>query len=180
MTVDTRAFTADELLRLPDDGWRYELVQGELKKMSPAGADHGSIAFQIALHMGNYVKAHGLGTLYSSDTGFLLTRDPDTVLAPDVAFVRAERVVATTAFFPGAPDLAVEVVSPSDRYSEVAVKTRQYLRAGTRAVVVVDPGSRVVEVHRTSGSTDVTDTLTLDDILPGWSMTLDDIFTTAR
>ncbi|HYC89869.1 MAG TPA: Uma2 family endonuclease [Thermoanaerobaculia bacterium] len=181
MTVDTRVFTADELFELPDDGSRYELVEGELRKMSPSGADHSAITLLIAARILSHVEHHRLGgRVYGADAGFVVSRNPDTVLAPDAAYVSPERVVGSPRFFPRPPDLAVEVVSPSDRFSEVVVKTRTYLRAGTRAVVIVDPASRLVQVHRTSGVTDITETLTLDDLLPGWSMTLDDIFTTAR
>jgi Uma2 family endonuclease len=181
MTVDTRIFTADELLRLPDDGSRYELVEGELRKMSPSGADHSAIALLIAARILTHVEQNRLGgRVYGADAGFVVSRNPDTVLAPDAAYVSRERVVDSPRFFPGPPDLAVEVISPSDSYSEVHEKKDCYLEAGTRAVVIVDPRRFVVHVHRTSGPTDVIDTLTLDDILPGWSMTFDDIFTTAR
>jgi Uma2 family endonuclease len=180
MTVDTRVFTADELLQLPDDGWRYELVEGELRKMAPAGYEHGLIANRISARLFTYVEQHRLGQVPAAETGFTISRNPDTVLAPDVAFVRAERAADTRGFFAGAPDVAIEVVSPSDRYTEVAAKTRTYLRAGTLAVVIVDPEARIVEVHRPSGRTDVSDVLTLEDVIPGWSMTLEDIFTTAR
>ncbi|HEY0371905.1 MAG TPA: Uma2 family endonuclease [Thermoanaerobaculia bacterium] len=180
MTVDTRLFTADELLRLPDDGYRYELVEGELLRMSPAGGKHGRISHRISQRLGVYVEQHQLGIVYSSETGFLLTTSPDTVRAPDVAFDLRERAVDTDGYLPGAPDLAVEVLSPSDLYSEVVQKTNQYLRAGTRAVIVVDPWKRVVQVHRLSGTetvtTTVTDTLSVDDVVPGWKLTLDDLF----
>ncbi|HVE73018.1 MAG TPA: Uma2 family endonuclease [Thermoanaerobaculia bacterium] len=180
MTVDIRAFTADELLRMPDDGWRYELVEGELRKMSPSGADHGSIAARIAARMLVHVEEQRLGgRVYVAETGFQLSRDPDTVLAPDAAYVVPERVVNTPKYFPGAPDIAVEVISPNDLYTEVAEKTACYLAAGTSAVVIVDPRRFTVQVHRKSGVTGVTDALTLAEI-PGWSMTLDDIFTTVR
>lgn len=180
MTVDTRPFTADELLRLPDDGFRYELVEGELRKMSPAGGKHGRIALRIALRLATHVEQHQLGIVYSSDTGFILSRSPDTVRAPDVAFDRAERAVDTAGYLPGPPDLAIEVLSPSDLYSEVVQKTSEYLQAGTRAVVVVDPWKRVVRIHRPAGAetitTTVTDVLAVDDVVPGWKMSLDDIF----
>jgi Uma2 family endonuclease len=179
MTVDTRVFTADELFQLPDDGSRYELVEGELRKMSPAGADHSAIALLIAARILSHAEQHRLGgRVYGADAGFVVSRNPDTVLAPDAAYVSPERAVGSPRFFPGPPDLAVEVVSPSDRFSEVVAKTRAYLRAGTRAVVIVEPASRLVQVHRASGVTNVTDTLTIDDLLPGWPMTLDDIFAT--
>lgn len=176
MTVDTRAFTADELLQLPDDGSRYELVEGELRKMSPAGSKHGAITHRISVRLGAFAEQHRLGQVYSSETGFVLSRNPDTVLQPDVGYVRRERVVENDEFFPGPPDVAFEVISPSDRYTEVDEKKDRYLSAGTIVVVVVDPRRLKVQVHRTSGVTNVAGTLTLDDVLPGWSMTLDDIF----
>jgi Uma2 family endonuclease len=178
MTVDARLFTAEELLRLPDDGSRYELVQGELKKMSPSGLEHGRIAARIAIHLGAHVRQHRLGEVYIAEAGFVLTREPDTVRAPDVSFVRADRVISTNGFMPGAPDLSVEVISPSDLVTEVNRKTGQYLRAGSRAVVVVDPENRIVHVHRASAPevTIVEDVLEVEDVVPGWKMPVAEIF----
>src|SRR5688500_10934597 len=129
MTVGT-LMTADELLRLPDEGWRYELVRGELQKMSPTGARHGEVAAQLVASLVTFVNHQHLGKVYSSEAGFKIARDPDTVRAPDAAFVRVDRVVRTSKFFDGAPDAAFEVISPSDSYTEVEEKTRQWLRAG--------------------------------------------------
>ena len=118
----------------------------------------------------------------AAETGFLLSRDPDHVRAPDVAFVRRERVEAvgyTHGFFPGAPDLAVEVISPSDRYTEVDEKVAEWLAAGTSMVVVVNPRNRTVRVHRpTTDSVLLTEEDTLDggDVVPGWEMPVADIF----
>lgn len=95
MTVEPKPLTADELLGLPDDGLRHELVRGELRTMSPRGDEPGAIASQFHLSLGPYVHAHSLGRTYLADTGLRLTTDPDTVRAPDVAFVRRERVEAT-------------------------------------------------------------------------------------
>ncbi len=180
MTVDTRVFTADELLHLPEDGCRHELVEGELRKMSPAGGKHGRIGARIAARLLTYAEQHKLGVVYSSDTGFLLSRSPDTVRAPDVAFNRTERAVETDGYLPSAPDLAIEVVSPSDPYTEVVQKTTEYLRAGSLAVVVVDPWKRVVRIHRARATetitTTVTEVLEIDDVVPGWRLPLDDIF----
>src|SRR6266568_2091390 len=117
MTV-TSLMTADELLHLPDDGFRYELVRGELRKMSPSGADHGDVAAVIVWSLLNHVRKNRLGKVYTADAGFRIGRGPDTVLAPDAAFVRAARVVKTRKFFEGPPDLAIEVVSPGDSYTE--------------------------------------------------------------
>ncbi|HKO58338.1 MAG TPA: Uma2 family endonuclease [Thermoanaerobaculia bacterium] len=176
MTVDTRLMTADELLRMPEDGYRYELVQGELRKMSPAGEEHGHIVHEIGRRLGNHVYERKLGRVYGPDVGFLIARDPDTVREPDVSFVRADRVVPTPKYFPGPPDLAIEVVSPNDTYSEVRAKKDEYLRAGVKAVVIVDPPTRTVTIHRPTGVEEVQGTLTLEDIVPGWSLPLSDIF----
>lgn len=175
MTVTT-LMTADELLRMPDDGYRYELVRGELRKMSPAGGDHGSVAASIVVSLGSYVKAKQLGKVYTADPGFWIERNPDTVRAPDVAFVRRERAVKTPRFVEGAPDLAIEVVSPSDTYTEVEEKALQMLEAGTRAVVVVDPKTHRVRVYRTGKLEVLTDAIAVEDIVPGWRMPLSEVF----
>ena len=182
MVTTTRPVTAEALLETPDDGLRYELIRGELRKMAPAGHVHGDHAGSIFIDMGSHVKANGLGKAYAAETGFLLASDPDHVRAPDGAFVRRERAEAAgdaPGFFPGAPDLAIEVVSPSDRYTEVDEKVADWLDAGTLAVVVVNPRGRTVKVHRSA--TDITvlseaDTLDVSDVVPGWRMPVKDIF----
>src|SRR5688572_16805868 len=106
MTVVRRQSTAEELLRVPDDGFRYELVRGELRRMTPAGNVHGRVAMNAAWPLAQYVKAHDLGTVYAAETGFILARDPDTVRAPDAAFVsraRLEAVGEVEGYWPGAP-----------------------------------------------------------------------------
>lgn len=168
--------TADELLRLADDGWRYELVRGELKRMSPSGARHGEVAARIIISLGSHVKERKVGTVYSSETGFRIARNPDTVRAPDAAFVRADRLMKTTSFFEGPPDVAIEVVSPNDSYTEVDEKTAEWLRAGVRVVIIVDPRTRRVNIHRANGATPATDGIEIDDTIPGWRMSLADIF----
>jgi Uma2 family endonuclease len=176
MTVDARLHTAEELLHLPDDGHRYELVRGELHKMSPAGSRHGLIAARIIASLLRHVEREKLGAVYASETGFLIARLPDTVRAPDAAFVRAERVVDTPGYFPGPPDLAAEVISPNDSYSDVEEKTAEWLRAGARAVIVVEPRLRTVRVYRTSGTVDVADVLEVEEIVPGWRLSLSELF----
>jgi Uma2 family endonuclease len=176
MTVDTRVFTADELLRLPDDGYRHELVRGELRTMSPAGSRHGRIAARIIARLSSHVDERSLGTVYSSETGFLIARDPDTVRAPDAAFVRTERVIDTPSYFPGPPDFAVEVISPTDSYSDVEEKTLAWLRAGVRAVLVLDPSTRSAVVRRASGATIAVDAIEVEDVVPGWRLPLAELF----
>lgn len=168
--------TADELLRLPENGWRYELVRGELRKMSPSGANHGSVAAEIIASLALHVKQHGLGKVYASETGFRIGRSPDTVRAPDAAFVRAERVIDTQRFFEGPPDAAFEVVSPNDSYSEIEEKTLDWLRAGVRAVVIVDPRTRSARIHRGGSATPVVDVIEIENVVPGWTLTLAGIF----
>src|SRR5262245_10966670 len=110
MAINERLMTADELMRLPGDGQRHELVRGELRTMPPAGWEHGCESTEIAASLAPFVRRHGLGRVAGADTGFWLTRNPDTVRAPDVAFVRRERLPsgeASRGYFPGAPDLAV-------------------------------------------------------------------------
>lgn len=175
MTTTTLT-TADELLRMPRDGWRYQLVEGELQKMSPSGAQHGRVAARIIARLLSFAEDHNLGAVYSSEAGFKIARNPDTVLAPDAAFVRAERVVDTISFFDGPPDVAFEVVSPNDSYGEVEDKTMRWLRGGARVVVIVEPRTRTVRVHRTSGATNIAGVLTIEDLLPGWALPLSEIF----
>ena len=175
MTVTT-LMTADELLRMPDDGYHYELVRGELRKMSPAGIDHGEIAASIVISLGSYVKAKKLGKVYTADPGFWIEHAPDTVRAPDVAFVRTERVVKTARFFEGPPDLAIEVVSPSDTYMEVEEKALQLLEAGARAVIVVIPKRQSAHVYRPGKLEVLDDALVVDEVVPGWRMPFSEVF----
>ena len=118
--------------------------------MSPSGSVHGHIAFTLSLALGQYVRRSGAGFVFGAETGFVLERDPDTVRAPDCAFVRANRIPAggiPEGFFPGPPDLAIEVLSPNDRLTESRRKAVEYLDAGAHAVWLVVPKSRVIEVH---------------------------------
>ena len=182
METQAPCFTADDLLDMPDDGFRYELVEGVLRKMAPAGHLHGRIAINLAAPLAQYVRERELGAVYAAETGFKIASDPDTVRAPDVAFVqqeRVDRVGAVEGFWPGAPDLAVEVVSPGDRYADVEEKVFDWLEAGTRLVVVVNPRKRVVTLYHSL--TDIAvrtedDTLDGGEVVPGWSLPVVDIF----
>src|SRR5688500_10982462 len=120
--VMTKLLTVEDLERLPDDEHRYDLIRGELLKMAPAGGEHGEIASRAAIKAGAYVLENRLGETYGAETGFVLQRDPDTVLGPDFAFVRQDRLPpreARRGYMPVPPDLAVEIVSPSDTADEV-------------------------------------------------------------
>ena len=180
-TTDAKLMTAEELLNMPEDGYRYELIRGVLKKMAPAGHTHGKRGNRVNHNLSTHVYSNGLGEVYLAETGFILETDPDHVRAPDVAFVRQERVEEAgdgDGYFPGAPDLAVEVISPSDRYSDVAEKTQEWLNAGTLIVVVVNSRDRTVNVHTPDAVITLNESDTLDggDVVPGWHLPIADIF----
>ena len=175
-----RIITADELLAMPEDECRYELVKGELITLPIEGAMHGSVVSNVDVEIGSFVETHDLGETFIR-TGFILATYPDTVRGPDVSFVSNARLSgdASDGYFTIAPDLAVEIISPNDNHTEVAEKVAEYLAAGTRLVVVVDPISRTITKHPARG--DITrlgesDTLALDDIMPGFECAAADIF----
>jgi Uma2 family endonuclease len=178
----TPLVTADELLCMPDDGLRRELVRGEVRTMTPAGHDHGWVAINVSAPLAVYVRAQQLGRVYAAETGFRIAEDPDTVLAPDVAFVRRERVekVGNSAgYWPGAPDLAVEVVSPSDTFSRVEEKVFGWLDAGAQMVIVVNPKKHTATVYRSRTEIKLLtedDVLDGADVVPGWQLPIRDIF----
>lgn len=181
MATQLRTMTADELWAMPEDGMRRELVAGELREMSPAGERHGDAVQNISRSLDAHVHARRLGRV-RPEIGYVLESEPDTVRAPGLSFVRADRLSAdgpAPGFYRGTPDLAIEVVSPHDRYSEVKAKVREYLAAGTAMVVVVDPEDRTVAVYRPGRDPlNLTEQNVLDgeDVVPGWSMPVRDIF----
>jgi Uma2 family endonuclease len=175
--------TADELLALPTGkGKRYELVAGELRVMSPSGWRHGEVADNVAFVLGSFIRAHGLGRGFGAETGFLLKRNPDTVRAPDFAFIAKEHLPTTKpkeAFWPGAPDLAVEVLSPGDTTGEVDEKIEEWLAAGCTAVWVVDPKLQTVTIYHSRTNVVVKtagETLQGDPVMPGFSCAIDEFF----
>jgi Uma2 family endonuclease len=144
-TTQNTITTAQELLKATGLG-RCELVRGQLKMMSPAGFEHGAIVAQITGPFQVFVRQHDLGIVTGAETGFYIERDPDTVRAPDLGFLKKDRLPESRvrAFFPGAPDLAVEVVSPDDRKREVLAKVQNWLETGCTLVWVVDPDKRTL------------------------------------
>lgn len=178
----TRLMTADELAERPDDGKLYELVRGELIEVSPASIWSSYVAANLIAVIGEYVKQRKLGLVTGADGGLWIERAPDTVRAPDVAFVRRDRLpkpFPRRSFFPGAPDLAAEVLSPTDRYAAVLRKVGEYLAAGTRLVWVVDPEKRLATVfHPERAPITVAESGALDgeDVLPGLSIPLADLW----
>ena len=186
MSTITKLTTAEELLSLPDDGLRYELVEGELRQMSPAGHDHGRITMRLASPLAQHIEENGLGEVYAAETGFMLRTNPDTVRAPDIAFIKQERVDQVgepKGYWPGAPDLAVEVISPNDKVSEIEEKVKEWLEAGTSLVWIVSPKIRAVTVYHSL--TDIViltekDMLTGGEVVPGFQYPVAKLFAIKR
>ncbi len=178
-----RLLTAEELLRLPTGmGERYELANGELKIMSPAGSRHGRVALRLGSLLEQTVRHGRLGATFGAETGFVLSRNPDTVRAPDAAFVAAARLPAgdlPDGYFPGAPDLAVEVISPSEAAADVQRKVVEYFEAGARLVWVVFPDTRQVVVFRSARESlalSADEALDGGDVVPGFTCRVSDLF----
>ena len=180
MGTTTHLMTAEELFWLPDDGLRHELIKGKLLTMFPPGEEHGIVTVNLTILLGQYVKAHDLGVMYAAGTGFRLESDPDTVLAPDIAFIRRERVgIVSRSYRSGAPDLVVEVLSPSDRKTKVEEKTFRWLSLGASTVWLVNPQTRTVDVRFADGEKRLFtegDELTGDPVVPGFRLRVSEIF----
>ncbi|MEX2307622.1 MAG: Uma2 family endonuclease [Pirellulales bacterium] len=179
----TTIVTADELLVMPKGmGKRYELVAGELRVMSPSGWRHGMIVDNLEFLLGSFIRQNGLGRGFGAETGFLLKRDPDTVRAPDYAFIAKEHLPEMDpeeAFWPGAPDLAVEVLSPGDTLGEVSEKIEEWLAAGCAAVWVIDPKLQTVTIYQSPTNVKVRtagEVLVGDPVVPGFTCAVDEIF----
>jgi Uma2 family endonuclease len=182
MTTQTRLVTAEDLLAISSGEFRYELVKGILTKMSPSGTKHGKTAARLLAPLEYHVRANHLGQVYAAETGFKIASNPDTVRAPDVAFVsqsRLERIGDIEGFFPGAPDLAIEVVSPSDSYAEVEEKVLEWLEAGTQMAVVANSRKRILTVFRSFTDIKVlteADSLVGENVVPGFVLPVKGLF----
>lgn len=170
--VTMTTMSAEQLLTMPDDGSRHELIEGALTTMAPAGARHGKVTARITLILARHVDQHQLGTVFGAETGFTIARSPDTVRAPDVAFVASTGVSEIPrGFFDGPPDLAIEVTSPGDSFTEVQKKALSWLRAGCRLVLVADPEQQTVTAWRSSDDIRVLggdDEVACEDVVAGW------------
>ena len=177
-TTQTHLMTAEELLHLDDDSHRHELIKGELLTMASPGYPHGTVTMNLSLLLGNFVKTNNLGRA-NSEMGYKLETNPDTVLAPDISFIARDRMGSVSeGYRPGPPDLAVEVLSPSDLKTQVADKTSLWLELGAKSVWNVDPRERTVEVIRADGHRKLfheTDEL-FDDTVPGFRVRVSEIF----
>jgi Uma2 family endonuclease len=178
--------TAEDLWRLPEGEGKRELVRGEVIEMSPVGFLHGAIAGKLIGLLRVWVEQHGAGGVVAPEIGFVLARNPDTVRAPDVAYIAAARIPPgdpSTKYWETAPDLAVEVVSPSDSAEELNEKVQLYLAAGTPLVWVISPRTRSVTAYLPDGEARVyrqDDVLEQDEVLPGFHCPVADLFDVTR
>lgn len=183
MTLRAQPITAEEFLTWPDEpGRRQELIRGQVISMPLSGAEHGSVTAEIGVRLAGHAAARGLGTVYAAGTGFVVERDPDTVLGADVAFIAEHRLHEITRpddYLPFAPDLAVEVTSPEEDADVVDEQVRIWLAAGSRLVWNVDPVARTVTVHRPGARPILlteTDEIDGADVLPGFRCRVADFF----
>jgi Uma2 family endonuclease len=178
-----RLMTAEEFLNFEGkDGYRYDLVDGKLDRMAAADRRHGRITVRFGRMVDAFVEERGLGEVYAAETGFILARNPDVVLAPDVSYVRAECITVDLdedGFLALAPDLAVEVISQSQRTGKIREKAQRYLDAGVPLLVLIYPRWRRVTVYRGRDRVeklDETGVFDGGDVLPGFRLPLADIF----
>ncbi len=181
LSWDSRPLTEQDLASLPDDGCFHELQAGLLLAEPRPFPLHAQVQARVISLLDEFTRSQGLGQVLG-DAGFLLARNPDTVRGPDVSFVTSDRWSAETdrrRFFRGAPDLAIEILSPSNRAGEIHAKVADYLAAGARLVWIVDPDRRSVTVHETLlaprflGARDVLDG---GGVLPGFAIPVGSIF----
>lgn len=185
MMATTKLMTAAGLLEMtPEPGYRYELIRGVVRRMAAAGAKHGLYTQEVARQLGNHVAENRLGVVFSSDTGFAIERDPDVILMPDVGFVRAERLPTEgvpDGYVPVVPDLAIKVVSPTDRWVDVEEKVALYLDNGVPLVWLFIPRRRSVRGYAAGRPVEeLGEDGVLDggDVVPGFGLAARDVFAT--
>lgn len=181
MSQRPRLVTAEEFARIPDDDHLYELVEGRVIRMSPPGGVHAVLSTRLAVLLSQHADAHGIGVVMTHG-GFKLASNPDTVRGPDVAFIRRERIPETgvpEGFWPGPPDLAIEIRSPGDRRSEILAKVDDYFKRGVRLVWVVNPRQKTVTVYQRLSppvTYGMAETLDASDVVPGFTCEVRRIF----
>jgi Uma2 family endonuclease len=176
--------TIDDLYALPDGGYRYDVIDGQLLRMSRAGRRHARIEMHIGLPLGGFVTSNSLGEAYGADAGYILSRDPLVFLSPDVSFVRQDRLptpanVDDEGFLEIAPDLAVEVISPSNSAREMPDKVMVSLEHGMQQVWLVEPRRQIVTVYgpeRTARIHRSGEVISGGELLPGFELVVDEIF----
>jgi Uma2 family endonuclease len=184
MSTISHMVTVEELSQFPNDGMRRELRRGDLITMPPLGFEHGRISARIVAKLFIHAEGQNLGLVISNDSGFLLEENPDTVLAPDVAFIshtKLSRMVKRRGYHLGPPDLAVEVVSPSDRLNEVHDKAREFVGFGAADAWVVNPRDRSITIYAQDAEPvrlESGDTLRDRNVLPGFECGVSDLIGT--
>ena len=173
--------TAEDLERLSALGYHYELIKGELREMAPPGGTHGSSTSRLSVFVGMIVINQDLGETFAAETGFLVGRNPDTVLAPDFAVVAKDRQPnpLPRSYVPVVPDIILETRSPNDKRKEVADKVARWLELGVKLVWEMNPQTRILTVHRANQVPRILgegDTLDAQDMLPGFSLPIARLF----
>ena len=180
--TQNRLMTADELFMMPNTERGCELVRGKLIKYMPTGMIHGIITTQIGQALSNFVRANNLGIVLAAETGFYIFQTPDTVRAPNSSFIGNEKIAKhgiTEKYFPDAPDLAVEVVSPGDRKKDFEEKVKDYLSAGVQLVWIIYPQNRIVAVYRQNNIVSILredDEFDGESVLPNFRFALSELF----
>jgi len=183
MSTTVHPITAEQLFVMPRDAICRELVRGAIKTMNPSGFEHGAVVGELHWRIAQFVRLHRLGVVVGAETGFLLERDPDTVLAPDIGFVSQARIDAggiPKSFYPGAPDLVIEVQSPSESTNSALDKVQRWLRLGARVAVTVEVKQRTFSAYRPPFDEVVFqshETFECPDVLPGFSCRIEEAFT---
>ena len=180
MAVQRKGKTAEAFFRLPNDDTFQELIRGEVRTSPPPGSPHGRTSSEIHTVLAPFVKAQELGAMFI-ETGYRVERDPDTVLAPDLSFVRAARLpsLSDSSYSDLVPDLVVEVISPSESRPEVERRMREWLRLGARLGWAADPRRRTVAVYRQGAETQLLgpeDVLDGGEVLPGFQCPIREFF----
>ncbi len=180
LSTKTRNWSEAELMSLPKVGGKYELVEGELR-VTPAGHPHESIVMEIAAEMKLFVKKHRLGRVWASNLGYWMKNG--NLRSPDVSFVEESRFRSMTrdseGFLYGAPDLSVEILSPSNTVKAMEEKAVEYFENGSKIVWIVNPDDQTVLILRPDGSEkvlNVRDILDGEDVIPGFSLVVSELF----
>ena len=185
-----RPHTCSDLERLTQEGLHFELIYGVLREMTPPGGQHGGTTMRLATYLNLHIMTNLLGRGFTSETGFLLARNPDTVLAPDFAYLSNAKLSGPDprGYVPLVPDLILETRSPSDTQKSAEAKIVQWLGFGVPVCLEMNPPKRILRVYRTQPAPEndqspvpdaileAGDTLTLPDFLPGFSLSLDVVF----
>ena len=181
MTVTALTIRDLEKLQADSPDLRMELVNGEIRVMSPSGGESGEVSGEVFRQLGNWIRPNRLGRVFDSSTGFVLPNKTKDVRAPDVSFVRADRLRQTpTSYVEVVPDLIVEVRSPTDSLTQLREKIQSFFAVGTQVGILVNPKARTVEVYRPGQNAPQTlrdgDVLTVPELLPGWSVPIADLW----